>query len=278
MMKIDIFNHLNPIFDVGRIRKFRKSNYEATKALAALSLTLKADRFIHISTTDVYGLKDFHGEAEEDLPFCNNRNNPYPKYKIASEKWLRSHYPSNQLVIIRPAAVWGLNDKTLTQRIIAFLKWSPFIIHFGKWRGKNRWPLAHVKNVATMAYIAACEDEALGKAVNVLDNEKISVDEFYAAISQIFFPKKTFSRMNIPLGLSLPFSWIITKISNVLNLQKPFLDPSLYALFSVSHNLDFSNSHFLQLMQKRGQKVLSYKEGIEELKSHQTAPSQLRER
>jgi nucleoside-diphosphate-sugar epimerase len=253
------------VSDVGYRRQFAKINYLAVSALAQIAETL-GSKFIFMSTTDVYGIKDFKGEAEDDLPLCNNRNNNYPRYKIAAEKWLKNNFPAKQYVIIRPAAVWGLYDETLTKRIVDFLRWSPFIVHFGKWCGKNRWPLAHVKNVATAAFIATVNDNALGKEINVLDNERTSVDEFYSILIEIFFPQKKYRRIYLPLWLILPWAWLITKISNLFNLKKPFIDPSFYALFSVSSNLDFSNKLFVQLAQEKQQTIFSYAQGVAELK------------
>lgn len=257
------------VSDVGREQKFKKFNYAATISIAEMAKRLQS-KLVFISTTDVYGIKDFNGESEENLPFCNNRNNSYPKYKIAAEEWLTKNFSLSDLVVIRPAAVWGLNDRTLTKRIVDFLSWSPFIAHFGKWRGKNRWPLAHVKNVATAAFIAAIEPAASGKAINVLDNEVISVDEFYSMLASIYLPNKKFPRINIPLAIMLPFSLLISTISNTLGFKKPLIDPSIYALFSVSANLDFSNSLFVALAANCNQKIISYTEGVAELIKHNT--------
>ena len=50
-------------------------------------------RFVYLSTADVYGLHDFNGESEEELAFDETVKNPYPKYKILSEKWLAANLP-----------------------------------------------------------------------------------------------------------------------------------------------------------------------------------------
>ena len=93
--------------DVGRRREFRRVNYESVQHLGRLALERAVARFVFVSTTDVYGLCDFHGETEDELPLLNNVRNPYPEYKIAAEQWLRDTLPPARCAIIRPAAVWG---------------------------------------------------------------------------------------------------------------------------------------------------------------------------
>ncbi|HNW44942.1 MAG TPA: NAD(P)-dependent oxidoreductase, partial [Elusimicrobiales bacterium] len=146
--------------DVGRDIEFRRANFEPVKNLTELALELNLGRLVFISTTDVYGMRDFNHETEEQLPAADNTGNSYPAYKIAAEDWLRAHLPPERFAIIRPAAVWGKGDRTFAPRILAYLKNAPCIVHFGKWGGRNRWPLAHVRNVAAAAFLAATRPEA----------------------------------------------------------------------------------------------------------------------
>ncbi len=252
--------------DVGRRHEFRRLNYESVLKLGELSLRLEVGRFVFISTTDVYGLRDFHGETEMELPLQNNRHNPYPEFKIAAEEWIRAHMPSDRYVIIRPAAVWGMGDPTLTPRIVGFLRSSPRIVHFGKWRGQNRWPCAHVRNVAKATLLAVTRPEAAGRAFNIIDSEHTTMDEFYRILASIALPDKRFRSVTLPLWVGRAIGGVVSGISNALNLDHPFTDPSLYALYSVASHLDFSNAAFLELLEGAGQTILSREEGIDELK------------
>ena len=134
--------------DVGPDSLFRKLNYEPVVTLAPLAKR----KFVFISTADVYGIRDFSGEDVSALRFDDNLRNPYPRYKIKAELWLKGNLPPERFACVRPAAVWGPGDETLERRVADFLRSSPFIVHFGKWRGRNRWPLADVRRVAEAAY------------------------------------------------------------------------------------------------------------------------------
>lgn len=252
--------------DVGRREVFRRVNFESVQNLCGLVNRLNVRRFVFVSTTDVYGLRDFSGESENDLPLQANIPNPYPEFKIKAEEWIRVNLPSNKYAIIRPAAVWGVGDPTLTPRIVSFLKSSPWIIHFGKWHGKNRWPLAHVRNVSAGIYAAATIKEAEGLAVNIIDSEVTSMDEFYRKIAAIYLPQKQLRSMTLPMWTGKIMGSVISGISNLLSLDHPFTDPSIYALYSVSCNLDFSNELLLHLLELSGRKIVTRDQGFAELR------------
>jgi nucleoside-diphosphate-sugar epimerase len=251
--------------DVGWRSEFRRINFETVKALVQVIKNMRVRRFVFVSTTDVYGLFDFSGEPEDELPLRERPDNPYPEFKIAAEQFIRTELPADQYSIVRPAQVWGVGDQTLTSRIVDFLKWSPWIVHFGKWRGSNRWPLAHVKNVALTIFLAATASDSGGQAINVIDDEKTTIDEFYRILARIYLPNKTYKTVTLPFRLGRLVAFMVSCISNMLNLNKPFIDPSYYALYAISHNLDFSNSRMRNLFAKSGYSLITREIGIYEI-------------
>lgn len=252
--------------DVGWRSGFRRTNLDSVKVLVRLVKERNIQRFVFVSTTDVYGLRDFNGDSESDLPFSRCPRNPYPEFKIFAEEFIRRELPPDRFSILRPAQVWGVGDTTLTTRIVNFLKWSPWIVHFGRWRGRNRWPLAHVRNVATSAYLAATMPESAGQAINVLDSERTSMDEFYRILAAVYFPEKEFKTKTAPFWVAYAVGAVVSGVSNLLNLDRPFLDPSLYALYAVSRNLDFSNNTFRGLAALAGENMVTREQGVQELR------------
>jgi nucleoside-diphosphate-sugar epimerase len=224
--------------DVGTDKIYKKLNFNSVKTFALLP----SQKFIYISSSDVYGVKDFNGEDEDSLPFETKPLSPYPKYKIESEKWLRANLPSNKYVILRPAAVYGEGDKSIGKRMIEFLSKSRFIIHFGKWKGQNRWPAADVENVAKVAYVAAFCSDFDGKAINVIDDERITLDAFYRRVGEKHFPGKKFTSITLPFWFGKLLGFISTTLSNLLGRTTEIFDPSFYAVHHVASNLDFSSA------------------------------------
>lgn len=253
------------VTDIGRKKHFESTIFNPTKILCEyVALNIKT-KLVYVSTTDVYGLKDFFSAKESDLDFGFTPRNPYPRYKIESERWIMGHLPKAQYSIVRPASVWGPGDKTLAPRVLEFLRSSPWIIHFGRWKGKNRWPLAHVRNVAAGIYLAATSKQAEGQAFHVLDSEYTTINDYYEMLLEIYFPERKPKPISLPFWLGKLFGASISLASNVLNLDQPIADPSHYAVYVVSKNLDFDNKLFLNLMSQGGQHVWTKSEGIQEL-------------
>ncbi len=234
--------------DVGRDEWFRIANFEAVKHLAKLSMEHNAKRFVYLSTADVYGLHDFSGETEEQLQFDTAVTNPYPKYKIKSELWLKDNLPSERFSCVRPCVVFGNGDTTITPRTIAFLKSTPILPHFGKWRGQNRWPLAHVKNVCQTLHAAMLLPQAGGQGVTVLDSRRTTLSGYYHGLAATVCPEKSLREISLPYSLIWPVAWLSTHLSRT----KPLFAPTLYALDTIAHNLDFSNERMLTWLSRLG--------------------------
>ena len=226
--------------DVGPDALFRRLNYESVVTLAPLAKR----KFIYISTADVYGIKDFNGEDVSTLPFDDNLHNPYPRYKIKSELWLKANLPPERFACIRPAAVWGPGDETLERRVVDFLRVSPFIVHFGKWRGRNRWPLADVRRVAEAAYLAATTSRWDGGGVTVIDARRITVEEFYREMAARHFPDRRYRTVCLPMWVGACIGHLSSGLAALLRLTHVPFDPSYYALKTVSSNLDFIDASF----------------------------------
>ncbi len=238
--KVDVVAHVAGLAkDIGSDRIFRKLNFEPIKFLSELP----KDKIVYVSTSDVYGIKDFEN-ADENTPLIEFPKNPYPRYKIMSENWLREN--CSKYVIIRPAAVWGEGDLTLENRVIEFLRTSPFIIHFGKWKGKCRWPLANVKNVAKTIVAVSQTDEFDNDAITIIDPKKTTIDEYYRSVALNNFPDKNFRNLCLPMWVGKFIGLISTILSNILKLRDPIFDPTFYAVHHVSSNLDFSSERMLK--------------------------------
>ena len=247
--------------DVGSEADFRQTNLLGVQNVMACMNTAAIGRLVHVSTTDVYGLRDFR-DADERTPFRNNLRNRYPKYKILAERAIAAELPPDRRVILRPAAVWGAGDTTILPRILDFLRRSPAIVHFGRWRGRNRWPLAHVENVARAAFLAASCDDALGEAYNVLDPERTTIDEYYRMLIAACLPAKAgMLAITLPFAVGWAVGWASELISNALGAKHPVFEPSRYGLYSVSCNLDFSSAKLERLFARHGEPFVTRRAG-----------------
>ena len=90
--------------------------------------------------------------------------------------------------------------------------------------------------------------EAGGEGVTVLDSRRVTVSEYYHELAAEFLPGKRLREMTLPMALIRP----IAALSTALSRSKPLFDPTLYALDTISHNLDFSNARMLAWFGKMG--------------------------
>lgn len=252
--------------DIGPKKVFESINYEGVKNIVTCLNTFSINKLIFISTTDVYGMKDFNN-ADENISYDNNLNNFYPEYKIEAEKFIKNELKKEQYVILRPGAVWGPGDTTILPRIVQFLKSTPFLIHFGKWKGMNRLPLAYIENLAKAVYLSIIYDDVNGESINVIDSEKTTIDEFYRILIKIFFPQKEkMKTITIPFFCGYLIGIVSTFLSNIFRCKSPLFEPTLYSLYSVSKNLYFNSNKMEKLFRKYGEKLINKEEGIDDLK------------
>ena len=244
-IKVDVVAHVAGLAsDIGSDETFSKINFEPVKFLSKIP----KKKFIYVSSSDVYGIKDLNN-ADENTEMTEFPKNPYPRYKIKSEIWLKENCKI-PYVIIRPAAVYGEGDKTLEKRFVEFLEFSPFIIHFGKWKGQNRWPLCNVHNVAMVIAGVSEFDDYDNQAITIIDSERTTIDEYYRKLAQKYFPEKKYKSITLPFWIGKFIGFISTTISNLLKLKHPVFDPTYYAIHHVSSNLDMSSEKMNAVIEK----------------------------
>ena len=70
------------------------------------------------------------------------------------------------------------------------------------------------------------------------------MEDFYRRVAAEHLPGKRFRTLCLPLWCGAVIGACSTLLANLLNLGQPLWDPTLYALHSVSRNLDFSPAFF----------------------------------
>jgi nucleoside-diphosphate-sugar epimerase len=142
----------------------------------------------------------------------------------------------------------------------------PFAVHFGRWRGRNRWPLAHVRNVAAAVFLAATRPEAAGRAMNVLDDERVSADGFYRRVAETFRPDRRYRSITLPFCLGEALGVAFGTVSDLLDRAEPVADPTRYGAWFANRNLDFDNARYRSLMTAAGRTPVTLEAGLRELR------------
>jgi nucleoside-diphosphate-sugar epimerase len=142
------------------------ANVTGTENLLAAALQVpRLERFIHVSTTDVYGYPPVPGDEAQPLM---DAGLPYNQTKRLGELavWAAHHAHGLPVTVIRPATIYGPRGKDFTVEIATMLRQRMMLtIDHGSAPGG----FAYVDNVAKAMIAAADTPAAVGQAYNVAD-------------------------------------------------------------------------------------------------------------
>ena len=137
--------------DWGSWEEFDKINVAGTRNLLHAALERRVDKFIHISTTDVYGFPD--SPADETASF-RIRGWPYGDTKIKAEEtvWEYYHQKGLPISVVRPLNIYGPRSTTFVLEIAELLK-KGSMVHIGN--GLKSAGLVYVSNVVDLILLTA---------------------------------------------------------------------------------------------------------------------------
>lgn len=158
---------------------------QGTHNMLDVALQLGVKRFVHLSTTEVYG--NVSGEIDEASPY-QYTGSEYGDAKIEAEKLCWEFYESGlPLAMVRPAIVYGPFSKDWILRLVHRLQsgnWGIF-----KGHGEGICNLVYVADVVSGILLAARHERAVGQAFNLNGPETITWNQY-------------FQRLNTALGLT----------------------------------------------------------------------------
>jgi nucleoside-diphosphate-sugar epimerase len=143
-------------------------NAEGTRNLLEASVGASVQRFVHFSSTDVYG---YPGGAAVDETYAATRfRNWYAQTKLAAEDEVRrvraEHPPALDVVILRPATVYGPRSTDVVGEIARALRGGHMVLID---RGRTTAGLCYIDNLMDATVLALRHEAARGQAFNVSD-------------------------------------------------------------------------------------------------------------
>lgn len=191
--KIEVVFHCAALVEDKNWERLYRVNVIGTENICRLSLKLKADRFIYLSSVAVVNA-NLGVFLTEEMPLA--ATNLYGLSKLEAEKKvLEFREKGLKVAILRPSMVYGEDEPHLLNLLLTLLKYRllPIIDE-----GKCRWHLAYVKNVANALTMAMQKEEFLRGSFFVADEEILTVREILSLLSQA---------ISAPPPIILP-SWI----------------------------------------------------------------------
>ena len=163
---IEVIYHCAALsYDWGSWNAFYQANMLGVKnLLEATKETGGIKRFLHISSTDVYG---YPTEACDESCPITDIGLPYNRIKGMGEKFVWDYYKETGLpmTVIRPATIYGPRSKDLVLEIVRLLlkKQMVLINH-----GDSRAGLLYIDNAVEGIIQAAASPNTVGEAYNLV--------------------------------------------------------------------------------------------------------------
>jgi nucleoside-diphosphate-sugar epimerase len=181
-----------------------------TQNLLDASVEENLERFIHCSTTGVYGHVK-KPPANESYPY--GPYDVYQKAKCEGEKLVIKYLQEKEMpgVVLRPCGIYGPHDKRLLRLFKSIYQKKFFMI--GK--GEVCYHLVYISDLADALQLAGEKKEAIGEIYNIGGNEIPTLNELVQVIA---------NALEVPVPhRSFPFVWPVMLVSWLAEkVYKPF--------------------------------------------------------
>jgi dTDP-glucose 4,6-dehydratase len=190
-------SHVEKSIDEGA-SEFVTTNVEGTQILLDAIRETPVDRFILISSSEVYGTAEY-APMEEDHAL--NPRSPYAATKAGADRLAYSYYVTYELpiVIVRPFNNYGPRqhpEKVIPRFITQALSDEPLTIH-GDGHASRDWLYVDDDAEAIEAVIAADIDSIAGEVINVATGIDISVSDIADVVLEVL-DKPQSLKTNVP--------------------------------------------------------------------------------
>lgn len=231
---IDIVFHCAAfVSDWGKREIFEQVMINGTENVCRAASEAKVERFVKISTNDVFGL----GEEEvmdETFPL-KPWNEPYPDTKLVAEEIAWRYYREAALPVtmVYPCWIFGSGDKTFVPHLAdAVLKGE--MVFFRK--NAIVWP-TYIENLVDLLMLISEDERAVGNGYLVHDGESTTLEEFTNSLAKEIGAKEV--KMHLPYSLVYGVAVLMEAFGKLTNKKdRPLL--TTYTVKNLGSRLRFS--------------------------------------
>jgi len=226
--------------------EIERVNVAGTRNVLQAAVDASVQRFVHFSTTDVYG---YPGRPAIDETYSAARfSNWYAQTKRAAEAEVRRVERAHgmEVVVLRPATIYGPRSVDVVGEIARAIRGGNMLLID---RGRAIAGLCYVHNLIDAALLALNHEAAPGHAFNVTDGLNVTWREFTAALAEGLGAPRV--RWSLPypvahtLGHGLESGYRLLRAITRLSLP-PLL--SRQAVQVMGRDQDFSNRKARELL------------------------------
>jgi acetylornithine/succinyldiaminopimelate/putrescine aminotransferase/nucleoside-diphosphate-sugar epimerase len=248
------------VSDWATASEIERVNVGGTRSVLNAAVAASVERFIHLSTTDVYGYPG--GRAIDETYSTARFRNWYAQTKLAAEGEVRRAEREHGLdvVILRPATVYGPGSTEVVGEIARAIRGGNMLLVD---HGRAVAGLCYVGNLIDAALLAFRQEAALGQAFNITDGLDVTWNEFTSRLAEgLGCPPVRWSMpywMASGLGFSVEQTYRLLRRATGLTLP-PLL--SRQAVHVMGRDQDFSNSKARELL--GWEPAVGYQAGLQE--------------
>jgi acetylornithine/succinyldiaminopimelate/putrescine aminotransferase/nucleoside-diphosphate-sugar epimerase len=228
------------VSDWGTVEEIERVNVTGTRLLLAAAAQASVRRFVHVSTTDVYGYPGRAAVAEDHPP--GKFRNWYAQTKLQAEAEVRRAAVDHGLetVVLRPSTVWGPRSTSVVGEIGGAIRGGYMLLVDG---GRRIAGLVYVDNLVDAMLLALRHERAGGEAFNVTDGLPVTWRQFTDHLAAGLGAGS--ARFSMPfavangVGAALEHSYRLVR--RATNVRSPAL-LSRQAVHIMGTDQDFSNA------------------------------------
>ena len=214
--------------DWGRWEEFYKTNVLGVQnLLTAAKGTEEFKRFVHISTSDVYGYPD--KACDESYPITDI-GLPYNRSKGLGEKAVWDCYKETGLpiTVIRPVTIYGPRSKDIVAEIAELLRKKQMVLIN---HGQSHAGLLYIDNAVEGIIKAATSPNTIGGAYNLRDESNETWKQYVEALADGLHTQRP--SIHLPAGLALSLARALEALYSILHIQsRPLLTRhAVYLMF-----------------------------------------------
>jgi nucleoside-diphosphate-sugar epimerase len=213
-------------------RTFHEANVTGVHNLLAAAATVPTlRRFLHVSTTDIYGYPRV--PCDESHP-STDVGLPYNSTKIGGENWVRqAALKGLPITIVRPATIYGPRGKEFVVNIAKHLRTRTMAVIDG---GRSAGGFAYVDNVVDAMISAAMSPATIDRAYNIVDGTGTSWRAYVAALADGLREHRPW--IDLPSAAAWPLAWAMEAVHATLHLPgRPLL--TRHAVLLLSRDQEF---------------------------------------
>ena len=216
-------------------QNYLDANVTGTRNLLAAAVKLPGlQRFVHVSTTDVYGYPLMAGD--EALPMIETAL-PYNRTKVQGERAVWSASAAGlPVTVVRPATIYGPLGKDFTVEMAKLLRQRLMatVDH-----GRATGGFTYVDNVAEAMLAAALCNTAVGQAYNIADGTGASWAQYLSLLARSLETRRPW--INLSFANAMRLAAVMEAPHRYLRVPgKPLL--TCHAVYLLGRDQEFSNA------------------------------------